>query len=116
MIRPNPQARRLALRLGGERAIPHPGGKSRREGKGPTILSGFSWSAQVPLFKRLAEPIYIIHVASFHIQSESLSSPMKFAFLIHPLSSETASLKEMDKGGLLRGSWGLNVLDFCSHL
>jgi acetylornithine/succinyldiaminopimelate/putrescine aminotransferase/predicted amino acid dehydrogenase len=41
---------------------------------------------------------------------------MKFAFLVHPLSAESASLMEMDQGGLLRSQWGLNVLEFCSQL
>jgi len=38
---------------------------------------------------------------------------MKFAFLIHPLSDETRVLLQLDDGGILRGNWGSNILQFC---
>jgi putrescine aminotransferase len=41
---------------------------------------------------------------------------MKFAFLIHPLSDETRALMRLDAGGVLRGNWGSNILQFCLDL
>src|SRR5579871_5918796 len=41
---------------------------------------------------------------------------MKFAFLIHYLSDETRSLMQLDRGGVLRTHWGVNILEFCSNL
>ncbi len=41
---------------------------------------------------------------------------MKFAFLIHPLSSETEALLQLDGGGVLRGNWGGNIPRFCLDL
>jgi acetylornithine/succinyldiaminopimelate/putrescine aminotransferase/predicted amino acid dehydrogenase len=41
---------------------------------------------------------------------------MKFAFLIHPLSSETEDLLQLDGGGVLRGNWGGNIPQFCLDL
>jgi acetylornithine/succinyldiaminopimelate/putrescine aminotransferase/predicted amino acid dehydrogenase len=41
---------------------------------------------------------------------------MKFAFLVHPISADTAALLQFDQSGSLRNSWGVDPLAMCANL
>lgn len=41
---------------------------------------------------------------------------MKFAFLVHPISAESAALLDLDAEGTLRTSWGMDPLRVCASL
>lgn len=41
---------------------------------------------------------------------------MKFAFLVHPISTETHAFTEFDQDGVLQKLWGTDPMGFCAHL
>ena len=41
---------------------------------------------------------------------------MKFAFMIHPISKESAALMDLDFDGSMQTFWGVDPLSVCAHL
>src|SRR5512146_1529631 len=48
--------------------------------------------------------------------AQASQSPMRFAFLVHPLGEETKTLFNLDSGGSLQRSQGCDLLSFCGQL
>ena len=57
------------------------------------------------------------NIRNQHVAPHPASPPMKFAFVVHPLSEESKALMQMDDGGQLMSHWESgNLLEICDYV